>query len=150
MDWVRERNSKLEKETSQLKEVVEQASILHAQDFNITPIKANGKRVDWKRCTQLKAEFVVEKNVTAERGKRTIYLRITKPDGTLLGSDGKSTFRYQNAKLQYSAKRDIQYEGELLEVAIFCPNDGTLSKGTYKAEIFSNNEIMATCEFNFN
>ncbi len=149
MDWVRERNTKLEKETSQLKDVVEKAAILHAQDLTITPIKANGKRGDWKRCTQLKADFIIEKNITAERGARTIYLRITKPDGTILCSDGKSTFRYQGAKLEYSAKREIQYEGEELEAAIFCQNDGTLSKGAYKAEIFSNNELMATCEFDF-
>lgn len=149
MDWVRERNTKLEKETSQLKDVVEKASILHAQEFTVTPIKSNGKRVDWKRCTQLRADFIVEKNITADRGSRTIYLRITKPDGTILCSDGKSTFRYQGAKVQYTAKRDIQYEGESIEVAIYCNNDGTLAKGVYKAEIFSNNEIMATCEFDF-
>lgn len=149
MDWVRERNNKLEKESEELKDVVEKAAILHAQDFTITPIKSNGKRVDWKKCVQLRADFLIEKNITATRGNRTIYLRITKPDGTVLCSDGKSTFKYQNAKLQYSAKRDIQYEGEALEAAIYCANDGTLQKGDYKAEIFSNNELMATCEFAF-
>ncbi len=148
MDWVRERNDKLEKESEELKEVVEKAAILHAQNTTVTPINARGKRVDWKKCGQLRTDFTIDKNITAKRGNRTIYLRILRPDGGVLNSDG-STFIYQNTKLEYSAKREIEYEGEALETAIFCENDGTLTKGEYKAEIFSNNELMATYEFFF-
>ena len=41
-----------------------------------------------------------------------IYLRITRPDGQVLAASSKSFFKYQNATLTYSARREIEYEDE--------------------------------------
>lgn len=57
-----------------------------------------------------------------------IYLRITRPDGEVLAASSKSFFKFQNASLTYSARREITYEGEKLDVAIYWPNDGSRRK----------------------
>ncbi len=121
MNWVRERNQKLE-----------------------------DKETNWKKCYNLKAEFVITKNVTAKRGDRVIYLRLKRPDDKVIAFSEKSFFKYQNVSLTYSAKREINYEGDRLEMAIYWPNDGSLVKGKYVAELFSDNELIGSTEFTLN
>lgn len=147
MDWVRERNTKLENEQKDMKEVIDRASALTCENFVVYPVNKKNKEVNWKKCYQLKAEFVLPKNITAKRGERIIYLRITRPDDKVIAFSEKSFFKYQNATLTYSAKREIDYEGERLEMAIFWPNDGSLIKGKYTAELFSDNENIGSAEF---
>ncbi|OKZ21341.1 MAG: hypothetical protein BHV81_00685 [Butyricimonas synergistica] len=125
MDWVRERNKTLD----------------------IYPINKRDKETTLKKCFQLKADFTISRNITAKRGPRMIYLRITRPDGEVLAASSKSFFKFQNASLTYSARREITYEGEKLDVAIYWPNDGSLTKGEYVADLFSDNQQIGTLKF---
>lgn len=147
MDWVRERNLKLEHQQKDMKEVIARASALKTENFIVYPVNKKDRETNMKKCFNLKAEFVITKNITAKRGKRTIYLRLKRPDDKVIAFSDKSTFRYQNVRVAYSAKREITYEGDRLEMAIYWPNDGSLIKGRYTAELFSNNEIIGTTEF---
>ncbi|GHV65368.1 hypothetical protein FACS1894199_05870 [Bacteroidia bacterium] len=146
-DWLRERNQKLEVEQKGMKEAIEIAAALTIENFTVTPINKNGKKISWKKCFQLRADFVIPKNVSAKRGTRTLYIRFKRPDGQVIAFSEKSFFKYQNADLVYSAKRDIEYEGERLETSIYWPNDGSLVKGTYTAELFSETELVGTTDF---
>ncbi len=147
MTWVRERNKRLESQQKDMKEVIARASVLKAENFIVYPVNKKDKETNWKKCFNLKAEFVIAKNITAKRGERIVYLRLKRPDGKVIAFSDKSFFKYQNVSLTYSAKREITYEGERLEMAIYWPNDGSLVKGKYIAELFSDNEIIGTTEF---
>ena len=150
MNWVRERNQKLENQQKDMKEVIAQASALRTENFVVYPVNKRDKETNWKKCYNLKAEFVITKNVTAKRGDRVIYLRLKRPDDKVIAFSEKSFFKYQNVSLTYSAKREINYEGDLLEMAIYWPNDGSLVKGKYVAELFSDNELIGSTEFTLN
>lgn len=147
MDWVRDRNKTLEQKTEQLAETLEKASTLSVENFKVYCVNKNDKETNLRRCFQLKADFSLARNITAKRGPRMIYLRITRPDGQVLAASSKSFFKYQNATLTYSARREIEYEGEKLEIAIFWPNDGSLEKGEYIADLFSDNQQIGTTKF---
>ena len=82
-----------------------------------------------------------------QTGKRIIYLRLTRPDDKVIAFSEKSYFKYQNATLTYSAKREFEYEGERLEMSIYWPNDGSLVKGRYTADLFCDNENIGSTEF---
>lgn len=147
INWVRDRNQKLENKQKDMQEVIARASALRTENFIVYPVNKKDKETNWKKCFNLKAEFVLTKNITAERGERTIYLRLKRPDDKVIAFSDKSFFKYQNVSLTYSAKREITYEGDRLEMAIYWPNDGSLIKGKYTAELFSDNEIIGTTEF---
>lgn len=147
INWVRDRNTKLEKESKNMKEVIALASALKCNNFTIYPINKKGKETSWRKCFQIKADFIIAKNITASRGEKTIYLRIMRPDGKAIAFNDKALFKYQNVRLTYTAKRSFDYEGEQLEMAIFWPNDGSLIPGTYKADLFCSNENIGTTEF---
>ena len=110
MNWVRERNQKLENQQKDMKEVIAQASALRTENFVVYPVNKRDKETNWKKCYNLKAEFVITKNVTAKRGDRVIYLRLKRPDDKVIAFSEKSFFKYQNVSLTYSAKREINYE----------------------------------------
>ena len=112
MNWVRERNQKLENQQKDMKEVIAQASALRTENFVVYPVNKKDKETNWKKCYNLKAEFVITKNVTAKRGDRVIYLRLKRPDDKVIAFSEKSFFKYQNVSLTYSAKREINYEGD--------------------------------------
>ncbi len=150
MNWVRERNQKLENQQKDMKEVIAQASALRTENFVVYPVNKRDKETNWKKCYHLKAEFVITKNVTAKRGDRVIYLRLKRPDDKVIAFSEKSFFKYQNVSLTYSAKREINYEGDRLKMAIYWPNDGSLVKGKYVAELFSDNELIGSTEFTLN
>ena len=150
MNWVRERNQKLENQQKDMKEVIAQASALRTENFVVYPVNKRDKETNWKKCYNLKAEFVITKNVTAKRGDRVIYLRLKRPDDKVIAFSEKSFFKYQNVSLTYSAKREINYEGDRLEMAIYWHNDGSLVKGKYVAELFSDNELIGSTEFTLN
>lgn len=147
MTWVRERNKTLEQRTEEMAQTLEIASSLSAENIRVYPVNKREKETTLRKCYQLKTEFTVGRNATAKRGERTIYLRITRPDGQVIAASSKSFFKYQNTSLTYSARRDIQYEGEPLEVAIYWPNDGSLSKGEYSADLFCDNQQIGTTKF---
>lgn len=147
INWVRERNQKLENQQKDMKEVIARASALRVENFVVYPVNKKDKETNWKKCFNLKAEFIITKNITAERGERTIYLRLKRPDDKVIAFSDKAFFKYQNVSLTYSAKRDITYEGDRLEMSIYWPNDGSLIAGKYTAELFSNDELIGTTEF---
>ncbi len=130
-----------------MKEVIARASALKTENFIVYPVNKKDKEINWKKCFNLKAEFVITKNITAKRGERVIYLRLKRPDDKVIAFSDKSFFKYQNVSLTYSAKREITYEGDRLEMAIYWPNDGSLVSGKYTAELFCDNEVIGTTEF---
>ena len=138
MNWVRERNQKLENQQKDMKEVIAQASALRTENFVVYPVNKKDKETNWKKCYNLKAEFVITN------------LRLKRPDDKVIAFSEKSFFKYQNVSLTYSAKREINYEGDRLEMAIYWPNDGSLIKGKYIAELFSDNELIGSTEFTLN
>ena len=150
MDWVRERNKTLEQKTVKMEETLEKASTLSIENFHVYPISKRDKETTLKKCFQLKAEFTIARNITAKRGTKMIYLRITRPDGEVLAASSKSFFKFQNATLTYSARREIMFEGEKLEVAIYWPNDGSLTKGEYIADLFADNQQIGSLKFMLN
>lgn len=135
MNWVRERNQKLENQQKDMKEVIAQASALRTENFVVYPVNKRDKETNWKKCYNLKAEFVITKNVTAKRGDRVIYLRLKRPDDKVIAFSEKSFFKYQNVSLTYSAKREINYEGDRLEMAIYWHNDGSLAQRKIRCRI---------------
>ncbi len=93
-----------------MEETLEKANTLAVENFHIYPINKRDKETTLKKCFQLKADFTISRNITAKRGPRMIYLRITRPDGEVLAASSKSFFKFQNASLTYSARREITYE----------------------------------------
>lgn len=138
ISWVKERNDKLESTTKNMKELISKASALDAAEIECSPINKKGRVVKkLSKTVKLKTSFKLRKNITITPGLKTIYVRIARPDEVILSNPEGLLFEYENTQIAFSAKRDIEYEGNELEVSIFWDNDDSLIKGEYTLDLFS-------------
>lgn len=112
--------STLSKEKENLDKKVTLAAQLDVTNIRIEPRNKRGKVAKKvKDIVKLAISFTVVKNITAENGERTIYIRITKPDNDALTKSASNTFSYENRTLTYSIKKYIEYNGEEQNVNVF-------------------------------
>ena len=136
--------STLSKEKENLDKKVTLAAQLDVTNIRIEPRNKRGKVAKKvKDIVKLAISFTVVKNITAENGERTIYIRITKPDNDALTKSASNTFSYENRTLTYSIKKYIEYNGEEQNVNVFWDVEEFLYAGNYRLDIFEGgNRIM--------
>lgn len=139
----RRENSSINERNSQLSEQVAVAAQLNATGIAISAVKKNGKAAKRsKDITRFTVSFTVTRNVTAETGNRTAYVRLLKPGQDVVNKSG--TFQYENKNIDYSAARTIEYTGEEQRVTLHIPVNEFLGAGTYSAYIFIDGQMIGS------
>lgn len=140
--------NQVSQEKAQLSEKVTLASKLDATGINVKAVNNRGKEQKrLSRSSQFVVSFLITKNITAEPGERTIYVRIMSPDGGVLTKNPGSMFPYENGNLQYSIKRIVEYGGEEIPVTMYWDIEEFLMPGTYKADIFADGSLIGSRSF---
>ena len=137
--------STLSKEKENLDKKVTLAAQLDVTNIRIEPRNKRGKVAKKvKDIVKLAISFTVVKNITAENGERTIYIRITKPDNDALTKSASNTFSYENRTLTYSIKKYIEYNGEEQNVNVFWDVEEFLYAGNYRLDIFEGGNLIGS------
>lgn len=140
--------STLSKEKENLDKKVTLAAQLDVTNIRIEPRNKRGKVAKKvKDIVKLAISFTVVKNITAENGERTIYIRITKPDNDALTKSASNTFSYENRTLTYSMKKYIEYNGEEQNVNVFWDVEEFLYAGNYRLDIFEGGNLIGSQKF---
>ena len=134
--------SNLSEEKKNLTKTVTLAAQLDATNISVQPTNKRGK-------TAKKVKSIV-KNITAETGERTLYIRITKPDNDVLTKSSSNTFPYENRELVYSIKKYIEYNGEEQAVTVYWDVEEYLYAGTYRVDIFADGTLIGSQSFSLN
>lgn len=141
--------SSLSEEKEHLNNRVKLAAQLDATNIALTAQNKKGKIAKKvKDIKKFEVSFTIAKNITAETGNRTIYVRITKPDNSILGNGG--TMKYENRSIPYTMDRTVEYSGENLQVVMFWSVDEFLYAGTYRVDLFSGGNLIGSRSFSFN
>lgn len=128
--------SSLSAEKETLSDKVAIASQLDANGITAIAKNKKGKAArKIKDVKQFQLNFNIARNVTAQTGMKSIYVRILTPTGNVLTQGG--TFAYENRQLEYSIRKDVEYTGENLAVSVYWDVNETLSAGTYRFDIFA-------------
>lgn len=138
----------LSKEKQSLNEVVTRAAKLEASGFSFTPLNSRNKKTTWfSQTANLQFNFTINKNITAQPGNKTIYLRITRPDGEVLAKSSSNTFQFENKKVVYSLKKDIEYNCEAYSDVLYWKVEEVLQPGNYRAEFFCEGNNIGNFSF---
>lgn len=138
----------LNNEKSVLNEKVSIAAQLDATAISMRPLTEKGK--DSKKLKKTRAfsiSFNIAKNVTAQTGNKTVYVRVNTPNGGTMSQSG--SFNYENRTIQYSAKKSVEYTGQETPVSVYCNANETLVAGTYKVSIFCDGHMIGSRSFSF-
>lgn len=135
-------------EKEQLSEKVSLAAQLVATNIGSKAVNDRGKEQSrLSRSAQFVVTFTLARNITAEPGERTIYVRIMTPDGSVLSKSQSNTFPYENSAILYSMKRTVEYGGEEMPVSMYWDIEEFLMPGTYKADIFADGHHIGSHSF---
>jgi predicted RNase H-like nuclease (RuvC/YqgF family) len=138
----------LQEEAKNLSDKVTLAAQLDATNIRIEPRNKRGKATNSiKSVIKFAIDFTIVKNITAPTGERTIYVRIAKPDGSVLTKDASRTFKYENTQLEYSIKKLIEYTGEEQSVTVYWDVEEFLNPGAYTVYIFSDGVMIGEKSF---
>jgi molecular chaperone GrpE (heat shock protein) len=140
--------SQIAREREELSHKVSLAAKLDAININVKAVNDRGKEQKrLSRSTRFVISFTIAKNITAEPGERTLYVRIMTPDGNVLTKNPEDTFPFENGHLQYSIKRIIEYGGEETPVTLYWNIEEFLMPGTYKVDIFADGNHIGSYSF---
>lgn len=147
---VKQSYDELKNENKNLSEQVEIASRLEARDISAVGLNFNEKKVtSASKTSKVKISFTIVKNISAQVGMRTIYLRFTRPDGQLLMHSKDDTFKYEDSQINYSAKREVEYGGDdTASYIVYTVDAGELMEGNYDIELFCGGELIGRGTWN--
>jgi len=138
----------LNTEKASLSEKVAIAAQLDAIGINMSMLDKKGKTTSkLSKCKKLQVNFALAKNVTAQSGNKTVYVRITSPSGSVLGGGG--SFNYENKTLTCSARKNVEYGGNETPITVYWEVSQALEAGTYHVSIFADNNMIGSRSFNF-
>ena len=140
--------STLAEEKETLSDKVAIASQLDAIGIRVNALNKKGKEA--KKVADVKKfqiSFSVARNVTAAAGNRSIFVRVLKPTNEVLAGGG--TFDFENRKLEYSIRKDIEYNGEETAVTVYWDVNEMLIAGLYRIQIFADGKNIGSSSIQF-
>lgn len=137
----RQENSDLSAKNQNLTERVAIAAQLNATGITVTPLKKNGKAAKkTKDVKNFQVDFTITRNVTAQAGRRNVYVRLLKPNQTVLNVAG--TFAYENRTIEFSASKGIEYGGQEMKQTLYVPVTEFIGPGLFRVYIFCDGQMI--------
>lgn len=148
MRQVEQNNESLSQEKNELSSKVEVASIIRAREIKPIPLNSKRKETDrLERFEKLEIAFILNENHIVEPGKRTVYMRVTRPDGLVITSSPDNVFEVEGDKMIFTESRTVEYLNRDVEISIFVDNNGDFIKGTYGVDLYLDGHHIGSSSF---
>lgn len=138
----------LEQKTEELNSQVEKGSIIKARSVVAMAVSRKGNEVTRaRRVDKIRVCFTLSENAIAKPGVRDAYIRILGPDQFILAKAETDVFDYQGEKIVFSAKREVDYQNQDVDLCIYYDNKGELVAGKYQATVYVDGNQVGSGEF---
>ena len=138
----------LEEERTQLAEVVSRASMLEIEHFEMIALnKRDRKTTIYNQIQKLQFDYTIGRNITNKPGMKTLYMRITRPDGEVMQKSVNDVFAFENSEITYSVSKDFEYAGEEISGSLYWLVEEILQIGWYNADFFVDGELIGSFPF---
>lgn len=148
-EQVSKKATQLEEERTRLTEVVNRASMMELTSFSMTPLNnRDRKTTHYNRIQKLQFDYTIAKNITADPGMKTLYVRLVRPDGDILQKSSSHLFPYENSQIAYSLKKEFEYTGEETTGVLYWVVEEILPIGIWNADFFVDGNLIGSFPFN--
>jgi hypothetical protein len=133
---------------------ISKGSVLHTTTINAGALfmRNNGKQVETERANKaemVKCCFTLGENRVTNAGDKTLYMRVISPDGTVLpATDGDNRFKFNGVEGEFSARREVNYQNQPVDVCIFWTGTSELRTGQYIVEVYEAGALVSKANFN--
>jgi hypothetical protein len=150
-----QKTNDLSKDKEALNEKITGAAVLKAYKLSAVAFKSRGvdkeKETDKAaRTDKIKVCFTVSENKLVSPGYKRFFVRIARPDNSILTRGPAYTFQFLGQTLQFSAMETLNYEGEAADVCTYYElpvSSGELAKGRYYVNIFTEDREIGQTSF---
>lgn len=148
MRQVEQTNVELSEEKNELTSKVEIASVIKAREIDPMPLNKKRKETDrLERFEKLEVAFILNENPIVEAGKKTVYLRLVRPDGLVITNSPDNLFEVNGERMIYTESRTVEYLNKDVEMSIFVDNNGDFIKGTYTVDLYLEGHNIGSSSF---
>ena len=145
-----ESRKKYEKLVSTTEEYAAKASVgavVKGRGVSLVAINSSNKATDRSsRVVKLKTCLSLIENSIAEKGPRIVYIVVTGPDGSVLTGEQSSSFKCAGESLTCSASREVDYQGDEVEVCVYFANPSPFVKGIYSVVAYTGETKLGSAE----
>ena len=141
-------------EKAALEGKIAKGAILHTTTITAGALfmRNNGKQVETdraKKAEMVKCCFTLGQNSVTDAGDKTLYMRVISPDGSVLpAGDPNNRFKFNGMEGEFSAKRDVDYQNQPVEVCIYYKASGKMATGQYIVEVYEAGGQVGSTSFN--
>lgn len=135
-----------EEAAQDLRNKIKKGAIVKARNVQLGAYNTGGTNVTRaNRASKFKTDLTLTANELTIPGQRKIYVRIIGPDGAVLSGGADCIMEFEGDVISYSAEREIDYNGQDLDVSIYYSNEN-LTSGVYTAEVYMDGYKIGTAE----
>ena len=143
----RQANENLTRQVENLSGQVAAGAVIKARGLRLAAYNGSDKETDRSsRVQYFVATLSLVENEIAERGPVRVYVRVKDPNGIILLNNASTDFTYGGETLSASASREIDYEGQEVELSIYVKDVGELGKGIYTVEAYTGQSSLGRAE----
>lgn len=137
-----------QKKVEELEQKVSVGATIKASDIRLTAYSKRDRLVNRSSQTAyLVTELTIGANDLAEKGYITIYIRVKDANGILLTDpEFSAAFEYAGEQMTCSSLREIDYQGNEVDVVIYLHGVSAYQEGMYTVEAYANSALLGTAE----
>jgi len=135
-------------EADSLNQRLGEAAIPYARSFTVTGLNENDRPTD-KAAKVVKVQvcFTLSANAVARHGLKEIFVRVADPNEEVLFVSLSDLFEFGGESIIYSAKRNIQYDGQEAQACVFVRARPVMPLGTYRAQLYLEGKVIGSTTF---
>ena len=140
-------NQQLSQQVENLSTQVNAGKVLKARAISLNAHYSNDKTGDrHSRVRYMVANLTLVENSLADHGPVRVYVRVKDPDGVLLLNNESLEFTVDGATMQATASREVDYEGQEVDLSVYINDTGEFTKGIYTLEVFTEKSLLGRAE----
>ena len=141
------KNQQLEAQNKEYAAKVATGSVVKARGIVAKAYNGSDRVTDRSsRVKRLAVELSLVENDLAKKGPMTVYLRVKDPDGALLLDGTNASFELAGEAVAATASREVDYEGQEVDMIIYVNDVPQYFKGVYTVDVFSDAGLLGTTE----
>ena len=143
----RRENEELTQQVESLSSQVNAGKVLRARAIALNGHYSNGNTGDrHSRVRYMVASLSLVENSLADHGPVRVYVRVKDPEGVLLLNNASVDFTVNGETLQASASREVDYQGEEVDLSIYVNDIDEYFKGVYTLEVYTEQALLGRAE----
>lgn len=143
----RRQSEELSKTVEDLSGQVAAGSVIKGRGIRLDAYNSSNKVTDRSsRVVRLMATLSLVENDLAPKGPIRVYIRVKGPDGILLTNGEQRTFDFNGEPLICSASREVDYQGDEVEMSIYLNGISDYVKGIYTVDVYTEQALLGSAE----